>query len=64
MQLEAPQPAANRLLKQMKSFTLSTGGIVLASQLALLLPAANRLLKQMKSFTLRQGAIVLRSQLG
>ena len=51
-------------MKHVKSFTLSTGATVLASQLAAELPAAYVLMKHVKSFTFRMGGMVLPSQLG
>jgi len=63
-ELDQVQPAAKRLRKQRKSSTLSTGGVVEASQLANGSPAAKRLRKHRKSSTFRTGPVVDASQLG
>src|SRR6188508_1483345 len=56
-------PAPNLFRKQLKSWTLSTGGVVDASQLAAAMPRANWFRKQLKSCTLRMGGVVELSQL-
>jgi hypothetical protein len=62
--LTQEQPAANWLWKQMKSLTLSTGGVVLPSQLAVGSLAAYLVWKQIKSLTFKMGGVVEPSQLG
>ena len=57
------QPAAYAVWKQMKSLTLSTGGVVLPSQFAAGFPAAKLFKKQVKSLTFKTGATVDPSQL-
>jgi len=58
------QPAAYLVWKQMKSLTLSTGGVVEPSQFAYGSPAAYLVWKQIKSDTFRMGGTLEPSQLG